>query len=357
MTESDLFFRVRVGREILAARALLGRNQFSFTAPDHPDLDLAWAFEIAVAALHRAGGFRAIVVGKTIWIVATFAGAFALCRRRGAAPLGSTLALAAAALVMRERFVERPHVVSFAGEIVVLAALAAVDRRDGCPSGRRILVFEISMVLWANMHAGVFAGVLMALLAGVGALFTDRRRAVRAWSLAGAIALGAALTPVGPVGLARYLALHVTIPGLHPIDEFRNATWRSDGLFFSWLLVGGVCVAAAWWWERRLRAESSAGPFPDPAVPPSFELSSLLPALGMVAVGLTSVRFAADAALVSAPLVASSLSALGTVLFRRLLRGEGRPELAGLPVAAPAFLLLPHRAAAGLTAAILVAAT
>jgi len=61
--------------------------------------------------------------------------------------------------------------------------------------------------------------------------------------------------------------------------------------------------------------------------------------------------------MVSAPLVASSLSALGTVLFRRLLRGEGRPELAGLPVAAPAFLLLPHRAAAGLTAAILVAAT
>ena len=51
--------------------------------------------------LHRHGGFPAIVVGKTIVLLATFAAAYWLCRRRGAGRAASVLALAAAALRRR----------------------------------------------------------------------------------------------------------------------------------------------------------------------------------------------------------------------------------------------------------------
>ena len=123
MTESDLFFRIEAGRQILARHALPGVNLYSFTYPDHPDIDTSWLFEVGVAALYARGGFPAIVVAKALVLVATFAGAFALCLRRGAGPAPAALALAAAAFVGRERFVERPHVFSLAGVVLVLAVV------------------------------------------------------------------------------------------------------------------------------------------------------------------------------------------------------------------------------------------
>src|SRR5205814_7792967 len=103
MAETDLFFRLKIGDEILRAGAVPRHNLFSFTFPDHPDLDPAWLFDVGAAALHRAGGFPALVLAKTLLVAAVFAGAYFLCRRRGAGPVASALALAAAALVMRER--------------------------------------------------------------------------------------------------------------------------------------------------------------------------------------------------------------------------------------------------------------
>lgn len=300
MAESDLFFRLKVGAEILARRALPRTNLFSFTAPEHPDLDLSWAFEVAVALLYRAGGFRAVVAAKTIWIVATFAGAFAVCRRRGAGPLPSTLALAGAALVMRDRFVERPHVVSFAGEVVVLGALATLGEAW---SWRRILAFLSIIVLWANMHAGVFSGILIAISAALGGLrWQEMRTARRALWLALGIGVAAAVAPAGPLGLVRYLALHVALPDLHPVDEFRAATWRSDAPFFLWIAALMVAIVLPSFLASFLksslpgrRAQGVAGSL------------DLLPALAMIVLGLVSVRFSADAALVSAPLMAAGL--------------------------------------------------
>jgi hypothetical protein len=354
VTESDLFFRLKVGQEILARHALLGRNLFSFTAPDHPDLDLGWAFEVAVALLHKVGGFPAVVVGKTIWIVATFAGGFAICRRLGAGPIASAIALAAAALVMRDRLVERPHIVSYAGEIVVLAALSRLDRPW---SWRRVLGFALAMVLWANAHAGLFAAALMLVLAGIGGLLADRwtsrlagrstgpsidrSAAMRALSLGVVVVAAACATPVGPLGIVRYLLLHLTLPRLHAIDEFRNATWRSDGPFFVWLLVVGVVVVLTRGVPPggRGAANEERATALAPAFPQAFpsSLPELLPAFGMTILGLASVRFSADVALVTAPLLAMRLSALfrlniGRWRWRRL-------EAAAMPVATVALLV------------------
>ena len=97
MSESDLFFRIKVGQEILARHGLLGRNLFSFTYPDYPDIDTSWLFEVGAARLYGWGGFPAVVVAKTIVVMAVFAGAYVVCRRRGAGRVASALALAAAA--------------------------------------------------------------------------------------------------------------------------------------------------------------------------------------------------------------------------------------------------------------------
>ncbi|HEX2661044.1 MAG TPA: hypothetical protein VHU40_22345, partial [Polyangia bacterium] len=300
VTESDVFFRIKVGQQILAHRHLMERNLFSFTAPDHPDLDLAWGFEVGAALLYRLGGFPALVVGKTAVILLAFGLAFAACRQRQAGPASSALALAAAALVMRERFVERPHIVSFAGEAVVLLALGALSRRW---SRARLAAFALAMLVWANGHAGVFAGVVMLLAAAASALALRRApQARRALGLAAVVAASAFITPAG-TGIVRYLSLHLSIPRVHVIDEFRTATFRSDAAFFALLAVTASLVVPFVLRDRR-RAPALAT---DGAA-----------ALAMAALGLASVRFSADAALVLAPLLAMQLTAAFALVQERL---------------------------------------
>src|SRR5687767_15148679 len=94
MAETDLFFRMKVGEEILRVHALPGKNLFSFTFPDHPDIDPAWLFDVGAALVYRLGGFPALVVTKTVVVMAGFAGAYRVCRLRGAGAVGSALALA-----------------------------------------------------------------------------------------------------------------------------------------------------------------------------------------------------------------------------------------------------------------------
>jgi hypothetical protein len=316
--ESDLFFRIKAGQEILSRGGLPGRNLYSFTYPDYPDLDASWLFEVGAAALHRRVGFSGLVVAKTAIILAAFAAAYGVCRRRGAGPVASALALAAAAYVGRERFVERPHIFSLLGEVGLLAAIDAVADMSGARArrvGLALLALMGGVALWANLHAGVFVAPLI-LGAAAFAAAAERSPTRRRLALAAAGAAVATLaTPIG-WGLYRYLRLHLVLPALHPVDEFRAPTWTSDAPLFIYAAavvagLGGVAL------ETRRR-------------PPLVPLAAPL-VLGALTV--RSVRFAADLALVSAPLLAAALTELGARLRARatppaLLQGS-IPTVAG----------------------------
>jgi hypothetical protein len=321
MAESDLFFRIKAGQEILARHGLPGRNLFSFTYPAHPDIDAAWLFEVGAAALYARGGFPAVVLGKTAVLLAAFAVAFHLCRRRGAGPTASALALAAAAFVGRDRFVERPHIFSLLGVVGLLVAIDALVAADRKRAVRVAVASCLGVALWANFHAGAFVAPIALALAAAGARL-DRNGAATRIALT---ALGAAAsllaTPIG-VGLFRYLQLHLTLPALHPVDEFRAPTWLSDPALFVYaaaLLAASAAtlIAARVGGQRRISWTHG------------------LPVLVFAGLAVRSVRFAADVALVAAPVLAAALNALGDRLGAR-----GRALLSGpIPSVAATVLL------------------
>jgi hypothetical protein len=308
MTESDLFFRLAAGREILARHAIPSTNLFSFTHPDFPDLDASWLFEVAAAALFRAGGFAGLVIAKAAVVVGIAAAAFWLCRRRGAGPLASALAVAGALAVMRERLVERPHLFSFAGELGVLAALqalAAIDDR----ARRRWLIAALlaGLVLWANLHAGVFVAPLLLAAYAAGAAIDGRGDDARRAAALAAAACGATLaTPLG-LGIFRYLWLHMQIPRLHAVDEFRAASWQSDGALAVYALALAVAAVTA---ATAPGGRARAG------------FRTWLPVTVLAVLAWRTIRFGADFALVAAPLMAVGASALAARRpFAAALRG------------------------------------
>ncbi|HEY6477328.1 MAG TPA: hypothetical protein VI456_12155 [Polyangia bacterium] len=343
MAETDLFFHLATGQEILRRHALLGRNLFSFTYPDAPNIDTSWLFEVGAAALYARGGFPAIVLAKTVVLLAAFAGAYRSCRRRGAGAVASALALAAAAFVGRDRFVERPHVFSLAGEVAALAAIGALGERGGVAAARASAWFLGAVVVWANLHAGVFVAPLLVGAAAVAAGVAREEAAARRLALcAGGSALATLATPVG-VGLVRYLRLHLTLPALHPIDEFRAPSWLSDAplVLYAAVLLGGVAfLFAAGDSKARQRA-----------------LRVLAPALPLAALTLHSVRFGADLALIAAPVMALAVTAAGDWLaaggpepIRRFLRS--RLPAVALAASLIGFAAVPRIAAGSARAAL-----
>jgi len=296
LQETDLFFRLANGSEILRTGHVPGRNLFSFTFPDQPYLDPAWLFDVATAGLYRLGGFPALVVGKTAIVVVAFGAAYLLLRRRGVGRTTAALVLAAAAFCMRDRLVERPHVVSFLGEVAVLSLLPALH------DGRRKAWLLVPVVgLWANFHAGAFVGPMLVALAGLGLLVekiatptVDTRRAVFNHAAGAALCVAALMaTPVGP-GIFRYLAFHADIFAIHPVDEFRPANWQSDApvLIFATVVALSLGLGAV----LRLRPRAR----------------DWLPMLGLALLAGRHVRFAADFVLVAAILTAPLIAALAT---------------------------------------------
>ena len=150
------------------------------------------------------------------------------------------------------------------------------------------------VALWANLHAGAFVAPVVARRAprrAPGSIAIARRGGGSRLAALASARRALFATPIG-FGLLRYLRLHLTLPALHPVDEFRAPSWLSDPALFVYV---AALVAAV---RPRLRAASRAGP-------------RSLPVLAVALLAARSVRFAADFALVSAPLLAVGLTAAG----------------------------------------------
>lgn len=313
--ETDLFFRMAAGEQFLRTGRLLHRNLFSFTYPDAPYLDSAWLFDVAVAGLHRLGGFPAVVVAKTTVVLLVAGLAYRLCRKLGASAPIAAAVLSLAFLCMRERLVERPHVLSLLGEVALLGLLPSI-----VSGGRRRWLVLPLVVVWVNLHAGAFLAAAILGLAAAGAVL-DRKPArvvLRLGTFAGSALLLLMASPVG-TGIVRYLTFHIGVFDIHPVDEFRSATWRSDWPFvlFSVGTVLLVAMSQRQGWHLRL------------------------PALGLVALALGHIRFSADAVLVMAVVAAPALEAA----VRRISWLGSRAAL-GCFLAAVAALTLGPRIAA-----------
>jgi hypothetical protein len=277
MDETDLFFNLRLGEIVLATHAVPRTNLLAFTAPDAPDVNLAWLFQVVLALAYRAGGVAGTVLLKTAFVVATFAALYRVALRRGARPAAAAAALALAAWAAEPRFVERPHLVTFLG---LALTLFAVERAEaGRP--RALWMLVPCGLVWANANSCFFLAPAVLLLYAAGARL-DRRGADarRAALVALALAPLVLATPSG-AGALSYVANHFRMPSLRPLQEYRVASWPLDGPFF--FLAAALAVAA---------------------LQPGRSWRRLLPAFALALLGARRIRFVAEFALLAGPVVA-----------------------------------------------------
>lgn len=298
MAETDLFFHLKLGDLILEQHHIPFKNLFSFTFPDHIDQDLAWAFQVACSLFYRAGGFSAIVLWKSALILTAVVLIWRACRLHGAGPIAASLATAVAVAAMDQRLCERPHLVTFVG-IALLHNLLAT---------RKLRWIPLVAWIWANFHAGVFLCVVMLTTWAIGMRLQAKKVAWREQGIILLLCVVAISATPAKFMLPSYLLWHTGLGATRIVEEFRRADPWNDPWFFIEVTLCAITVV-------RLGRRTP------------WRL--VLPAAVVALLAWRSVRFAAEWALVAAPLVAHGLTRAGTQVSARTRHAVAALSLAG----------------------------
>ena len=281
LSDRDVWFHARAGRDLLAEGRLTRVNRYSFTAPDHPWLNHEWLFQSAVAVtapdlppegddpLLGWSALRLLLVLGLVLVLMLGDGGLAPGVPPGRIMLTAAATLAALGLIWT-RLTLRPELVSYALLAVLVRAAGRTLAATGVPGRRRDWLdprrapgqATLATLLWAQVHG--FAGLAPAvwLLAFAAALVEGRgrqaiplaRRALGGLALA---CLALALTPNGPAGLLYPLRalgqfradqprLGGMIAELVPLLDTRDALGTTLLVFKVSLAWCGLWIVAQW---------------------------------------------------------------------------------------------------------------
>ncbi|MHC4178429.1 MAG: hypothetical protein ACYSWU_13030 [Planctomycetota bacterium] len=246
LRDPGTFWHVKVGQRMIESREVIQTDPFSFTRGGQPWVAHQWLAECGMAVVHRLSGFDGLLLVTATLLAGLYTWVASRLARAGFHLLLVGLVLALVLLASSHQFHARPLIFTIALLGVTFSLLVDVE------AGRKrlpCLWWLVPLVaLWANLHAGV--------LAGIGTLAV----ALLGWSLAWAlgkdspvrrgrdlIALAALLLACGlavlvnPYGLdlPRAWLKTLTIPLPELIQE-HGPVYRSTPLLFGTLLLLGL---------------------------------------------------------------------------------------------------------------------
>lgn len=255
MIDPDLGWHLKVGEWVVSSGAVPRADLYSYTMPGFPWVDHEWLVDAFLWFLYTAGAWWFAVACFAVIASVPF---FVWCKRaRNWVDLWACI-LAGALMV---GFVGvRPQIVSFLLFFLVFEILAH-ERPANTKAriSRRRLLLPAIFLIWANLHAGFFSGVLLygVWIAGeiMQAFLRDRRISVRRFIPDAAIFSASALaTLVNPYGWRIYKELFDV--AVSPYVFAYIAEWRPGYTAVSIALA--VFIAAALFFTVRFLRQHRA---------------------------------------------------------------------------------------------------
>ena len=249
--DGDTGWHIRAGEWILDHHRFPTADFFSFTKPGQPWFAWEWLWEVCFAWFHRQTGMAGVILGSVLALGLTSMFLLRLIRRRSKNNVIAVGVTVLAILGMSLHFLARPHLFSFLFTVILLDVLES--RRE---SGKFPWILVPLFVVWANVHPGFAAGIIIlaAWTAGelgnaLAALEPGRRTELlarfRQYLLLTAICVLAPL--VNPYGYRLYVHIFSFLSdsyALTYINEYKVVDFRSGpGRIFELMLFLGAPAA------------------------------------------------------------------------------------------------------------------
>lgn len=260
LRDPGTFWHTAVGQQMLQTGQLVRADTFSFTRQGETWVPHQWLSECGMAAIYRLGGWDALLLVAATILAGSYTWIAGRMLRARFHLLSVGVVLAVVLLASSHQFHVRPLVVSIALLGVTYSLL--VDVEAGRRGLRKLWWLVPLTALWANLHAGVLAGIGTVGLVAVGwcaawALGRDSpvrcgRDVVALAALLVLLCLAVLVNPYG-IGLPRawFATLAIPLPGL--IQEHRPVD-PADPLGWALLVLGlGYLAAVIGVFGKRIR--------------------------------------------------------------------------------------------------------
>lgn len=213
--ETATLVHVKSGQYLASHGFLPPRTDvLSYTAAEHPWVNLSWGFDLLVAGAYAVGGFAGLSLLKAALAAVTFA--FLVQIYRPALPTwwGSVCA-ATALLAVHLRLTAQPALITLLGTAVVLWLLHSWRQLDY--ERKRVLWLVPVFLLWSNLDPRMYVGLTLVFLYVAGdSLDALLKRSIampaaarkQLWQVFAACLVAAMINPFGWKSLAAPLAIY-----------------------------------------------------------------------------------------------------------------------------------------------------
>ncbi len=238
--DPDLPWHLSAARQMLSTHAFAHRDFLSWTAGGRPWLDFEWGSELIFYGLNQLGGTAALWLTRAAALGGLTLLMLALLRRWHTPKSWDALAAPAFTAALFPLFGVRPEMFSL---LFFLLQFHILERRrlgDRRLSAAAFAALHVPLyVIWANLHAGFVAGLILCASYGLGELTHLPDEVVPA--AGAAAAAGFAGTLVNPYGAALYGVLVDHWMHMPQLQDLINEWARPDFLLHSlsgyWPLV------------------------------------------------------------------------------------------------------------------------
>jgi hypothetical protein len=224
--QNDTFWHLRSGREMWETGWFLTMEPFSHTSHGTPLHNHWWLSQLAFYGVFALGGPVLVTAFAGGCALAAVWGSWRLTRGRME---GRIVLLAFLLLATAPEWAVRPQVISLA-LLVVMAHLIT--------SGR-IIWLPVVCLVWANAHAMVIFGVVMAAACALEAVVWSRRFLLRDALVAVACAAAPTISPLGWQYWPRVLET-VSVSRELRLDEYQPAIGSGSAVF--WVAVAALAI-------------------------------------------------------------------------------------------------------------------
>ncbi len=243
IANTSVGWHLATGDWILANRAFVHADPFSFTSGGAPWIDHEWLFQVGVSIAHSLGGPTALVALRalTVAILAVLLLVFGV--RSGLSPAAALVLSLACIAGARGRFFVRPELVTL---LIVPPAVWLFLRRAQRSSAIWLVVLAGMMIVGANAHGGVMvvplflAGILGAEIVQMALAHRWHRNTVVSGVAGIATTIGALL--INPYGWHLF-TVPLRLSHLVSLDHIPNPEWISPSPAQAPFLYAALAVA------------------------------------------------------------------------------------------------------------------